>query len=137
MTPVRDRALHAVLWFGQLILATVFAFSGYQKLTRPISALAAQMPWVIDVAPALVQTIGACELAGAVGLVLPALTGIQPGLTPLAAVGLATLTSLASIFHFGRGELGNLAVTVPLALASAFIAWGRLTHSSIRESFNG
>lgn len=133
MTPVRDRSLHAVLWFGQLVLAAVFAFSGYEKLTRPIAALAVPMPWVVDLPPMLVQFIGACELAGAIGLVLPALTGVQPGLTPLAAVGLTTLTALASIFHFGRGEFGNLVVTVPLALASAFIAWGRLTHAAIRE----
>jgi hypothetical protein len=134
MTPVRDRSLHAVLWFGQLVLAAVFGFSGYEKLTRPIAALAVHMPWVIDLPPTLVQFIGGCEVAGAIGLVLPALTGIQPGLTPLAAVGLSTLTTVASIFHVGRGEFGNLVVTVPLALASAFIAWGRLTRASIREA---
>ena len=137
MTPVRDRSLHAVLWFGQLVMAAVFGFSGYEKLTRPIAALAGPMPWVIDVPPMLVTFIGACETAGAIGLVLPALTGIQPGLTPLAAVGLTTLMSLASIFHFGRGEFGMLLGTVPLALACAFIAWGRLTHASIRERLGG
>jgi len=65
------------------------------------------------------------------------ITGIQPGLTPLAAVGLTTLMSLASIFHFGRGEFGYLVVTAPLALACAFIAWGRLTRDSIRERLGG
>jgi hypothetical protein len=133
MTPVRDRSLHAVLWFGQLVLAAVFAFTGYSKMSQPIAALAGQMPWVIDVPPMLVKFIGACEFIGAVGLVVPALTGVQPGLTPLAAVGLTALMSLASIFHFGRGEFGMLLGTVPLALACAFIAWGRLTHASIRE----
>lgn len=139
MTPVRDRSLHRVLWLGQLVLGAVFAFSAYEKLTRPLAALAVHMPWVLDLPPMLLQFIGACELAGAVGLILPALTGIQPGLTPLAAVGLTTLTILASIFHFGRGEFGNLVVTVPLALASAFIAWGRLAHASLseRERLNG
>ena len=134
---VRDRSLHVVLWFGQILLAAIFGFVGYAKLTRPIAALAAQMPWVIDVPPALVQFVGACEIAGAVGLILPALTGIQPGLTPLAAAGLTTVMTLASIFHFGRGEFGNLVVTVPLALMCAFIALGRLTHTSIRERMNG
>ena len=137
MSPVRGRSLHAVLWFGQLVIAAVFAFSGYEKLTRPIAALAGPMPWVLDVPPMLVTFIGACEVAGAIGLVLPALTGIQPGLTPLAAVGLTTLMSLASIFHFGRGEFGYLVVTAPLALACAFVAWGRLTRDSIRERLGG
>ncbi len=137
MTPVSDRSLHSVLWFGQLVMAAVFAFSGYEKLTRPIAALAGPLPWVIDVPPMLVTFIGACEVAGALGLVMPALTRIQPGLTPLAAVGLTTLMSLASIFHFGRGEFGMLLGTVPLALAGAFIAWGRLTHASLRERQGG
>ena len=75
MTPVRDRSLHAVLWFGQLVMAAVFGFAGYEKLTRPIAALAGPMPWVIDVPPMLVTFIGACETAGAIGLVLPSLTG--------------------------------------------------------------
>jgi hypothetical protein len=133
MTPVRGRSLPAVLWFGQLVLAAVFAFVGYAKMSRPIAALAGQMPWVIDVPPMLVKFIGACEFLGAVGLVVPALTGVQPGLTPLAAVGLTALMTLGSIFHLGRGEFGNLLGTVPLALLCAFIAWGRLTHSSSRQ----
>lgn len=137
MSPVRDRSFHAVLWLGQLVLAAVFAFVGYAKMSRPIASLAGQMPWVIDVPPMLVKFIGACEFVGAVGLVVPALTGVQPGLTPLAAVGLATLMGLASIFHFGRGEFGNLLGTVPLALCCAFIAWGRLTHVSVPERLGG
>src|SRR5262249_25329989 len=81
----RDRSLHVVLWLGQLVLAAVFAFSGYEKLTRPIAALAAHMPWAIDVPPMLLAFIGGREGAGAIGLVLPALTPGQPRLTPLAA----------------------------------------------------
>jgi hypothetical protein len=47
------------------------------------------------------------------------------------------MMTLASIFHFGRGEFGMLLGTVPLALACAFIAWGRLTHASIQERLSG
>src|SRR4051794_29364119 len=106
MTPVRDRPLHLVLWFGQLVLATVFGMSGLAKLTETIGALSVRMPWVTDVSPTLVHFIGACEIVGATGLVLPSLTGVQPGLTPLAAVGLMTVMGLAAIFHLGRGEFG-------------------------------
>jgi putative oxidoreductase len=131
MTQVHDRSLHIVLWFGQLLLAALFGFSGFAKLTQPITALAAQMPWIIDVSATLLHFIGACEIAGAAGLVLPALTGIQPGLTPLAAVGLTTLMGLATIFHFGRGEFSYMAVALALTIATAFIAWGRLTHITL------
>jgi hypothetical protein len=133
MPPVRDRSLNIVLWLGQLVLASVFAMTGLAKLTSPIFALASQMPWVTDVPAPLVHFIGACEIAGAIGLVLPALTGVQPGLTPLAAVGLTVLMVLASLFHFGRGEFGYLVMTVPLGLAALFITWGRLTNAALDE----
>jgi len=133
MTPVRDRSLHVVLWFGQLLLAALFAMSGFAKLTKPIAALMIQMPWVADVPPTFVHFVGACELAGAAGLVLPALTGVQPGLTALAAAGLTSLMGLASMFHFGRGEFGDMLATLAVAIASAFIGWGRMTHTSVRR----
>lgn len=131
MTPVRDRSLHVVLWFGQLLLAAVFGMSGLAKLTETIGALSVRMPWVTDVSPTLVHFIGSCEIVGAIGLVVPLLTGVQPGLTPLAAVGLTSLMGLAAIFHLGRGEFGFMAATVLLGAASAFIAWGRLSNATL------
>jgi len=52
----------------------------------------------------LVRFIGVSELAGALGLILPAATRIRPGLTPLAALGLSTIMALAMLFHLVRGE---------------------------------
>jgi putative oxidoreductase len=95
--------------------------------------LARQMPWVVDVPPMLVHFIGACEIAGAAGLVLPGLTGVQPGLTPVAAVGLMVLMTLASLFHFGRGEFPYMVLTMTVAVIAAFVGWGRATHSSARR----
>lgn len=131
MTPVRDQSLHTLLWIGQLLLAALFALTGFMKLTMPLADLAQHMVWTGDVPPILVRFTGAAEMAGAIGLVLPALTGIQPGLTPLAAAGLTVLMALASIFHVGRGEIWNLEVTVPLCAAAAFVAWGRLTRAPL------
>jgi putative oxidoreductase len=133
MTRVRDRSLNVVLWIWQLVLAAIFGMSGFAKVTSTIAALSGRMPWVVDVPPMLVHFTGACEIAGAVGLILPALTGIQPGLTALAAAGLTTQMALASLFHFGRGEFDSMLVTVPLALASALVAWGRMVAGPQRE----
>jgi uncharacterized membrane protein YphA (DoxX/SURF4 family) len=123
--PQSRRALHATLWVVQILLAVAFAMSGLMKLTQPMSDLATQMGWVASVPAALVRFIGAAELAGALGLVLPALTRIQPRLTVLAALGLVVVMLLASAVHASRGELGMLPVNLVLGALAAFVAWGR------------
>lgn len=69
--------------------------------------------------------MGLSELLGGIGLIVPALSRIRPGLTVLAAAGLTIVMLLATFYHLVRGEIGALGVTLPLAIASAFIAWGR------------
>ena len=74
---------------------------------------------------------GTAELAGALGLLLPALTRIKPSLTPLAAAGLVTIMALASVFHATRGESGGIVVNLVLGSVAAFIAWGRYKKAPI------
>lgn len=74
---------------------------------------------------AAIRLIGIAELAGAAGLVLPAVTGIAPVLTPLAATGLALTMTLAAIFHARRHEYAAIPLTVVLFVAAAFTAWAR------------
>ena len=123
--PQSRRGLRIALWIAQVLLAVAFGMSGLMKLSTPIADLAAQMAWVGSVPPALVRFIGAAELAGAIGLILPALTRIQPRLTALAAVGLIVVMVLASIVHATRGEFGMIPVNVVLGALAAFVAWGR------------
>src|SRR3954464_9187581 len=85
------RGLHIALWIVQVLLAVAFGLAGFPKLTQPIAALAAAMPWTRDVPSALVRVIGTAEIAGALGLILPAATRVRPGLTPLAAAGLVVV----------------------------------------------
>jgi hypothetical protein len=63
-------------------------------------------------------------VAGAVGLILPAVTKIATVLVPLAATGLAITMVLATVVHLRRGETRIVVNLVLLALA-AFVAWGR------------
>ena len=119
------RGLHITLWIAQILLAAAFGMSGSMKLFQPIEALTAAMGWPGDIPPALVRFIGAAELAGALGLILPAATRIRPNLTPLAALGLVLVMVLASGFHLTRGEGGMIVPNLVLGLVAAFIAWGR------------
>jgi uncharacterized membrane protein YphA (DoxX/SURF4 family) len=86
----------------------------------------AQMKWVNAVPRGLVTFVGIVEILGAVGLILPALTGILPVLTPLAAVGLVIVMLLASGFHATRGEYQGVVANLILFALSAFVVYGRL-----------
>lgn len=112
------------LWIVQILLALAFGMAGSLKTFTPIDELALQMPWVTST-PALVRFIGVSELAGALGLILPALTRIRPSLTPLAAAALVLVMILATLFHAVRGEWPGVPVNLVLGGLAAFVAWGR------------
>jgi hypothetical protein len=114
--------MHGFLWFLQVALAVVFAAVGWFLLTQPREALQRMMPWVEDYSYRRVQQIGGAQVAAAVGLVLPAATGILPWLTPLAAAGLLVLMALAAETHYRRRELALLPVTVVLGLLAGLVA---------------
>ncbi|MCB0214496.1 MAG: DoxX family protein, partial [Anaerolineae bacterium] len=91
----------------------------------PVDQLAQGMIWVGDVPVWLVKFIGLAELAGGLGMILPALTRIQPYLTPLAGVGLALIMIFAAIFHLTRGEFGFIVPNLILLVLAVFVAYGR------------
>lgn len=119
--------MNLVLWIIAGYLAAAFLVAGASKLFIPQEKLskAPGAGWVLDFSAGFVKALGAVEILGAVGLILPALLDIAPILVPLAAVGLALIMVGAAIVTFRRHEfkhtLGNLTY---LALA-AFVAWGR------------
>jgi len=70
--------MNAALWVAQILLALAFGAAGIIKITQPHEKLAASMGWPSDFSPGFVRFIGAAELLGALGLILPAVTGIAP-----------------------------------------------------------
>lgn len=119
--------MNTALWIVQGVLAAAFLVAGFMKLTRSKDQLSDSMGWVDQFEQSHIRGIGAAEVAGALGLVLPGLTGVAPVLTPVAAVGLVALMVGAAITHARRGELPMIAVNVVLAAMAAFVAWGRFT----------
>lgn len=118
--------MHITAWIVQILLAATLVWAGVMKLTEPISKLAAMWPWTGQVPEALVRYTGLVDLLGAVGLLLPALLRIQPRLTPIAAIGIVLLMTVASVFHVARGETTSIGFNIVVALFSAFVAWSRL-----------
>jgi uncharacterized membrane protein YphA (DoxX/SURF4 family) len=125
------RAVTTALWLAQALLAAMFGAAGAMKSTMPIATLAENMGWPGDLPVLLVRFIGVSELAAAIGLLLPALTRVKPGLTPLAAAGLVVVMALAAIFHIMRGELSALPINIVLGGLAAFVAWGRTSRAPI------
>ncbi|MEV7046492.1 DoxX family protein [Amycolatopsis sp. NPDC051061] len=117
--------MNIALWVVQVVLAFAFAAAGLLKATQPIAKLGGMLPWVTDFTVSTVRLIGVVEVLGALGLVLPALTGILPVLTPMAAVGLALTMVGAAVLHVRRKENNALASPIVLFLLAAFVVWGR------------
>ena len=117
--------MNIVLWVVQVLLGLMFIFAGVSKAFRPLDSLATMMPWVPDVPPALVRFIGITQILGGVGLILPPLTGIQPGLAIWAGLGLALTMLLAAGFHAMRREFSSIGINVVLLLLAALIVYGR------------
>ena len=118
--------MNVVLWIVQAVLAVAFAFAGLSKLTQPRQSLIDRgMAYVGDFPQPVIKLIGLLEVLGAIGLVVPAWTGIAPVLTPIAATGFMGLMVGAMITHLRRGEPKVLFANGLLFLLAAFIAWGR------------
>jgi uncharacterized membrane protein YphA (DoxX/SURF4 family) len=114
------------LWVVQVLVAAAFLMSGATKLSQPKEKLLKNWAWVEDFSQRTVRIIGALEVLGAIGIVLPSLTGIVPWLTPLAALGLVLTMITAALTHLRRAEYGPIAVNAVLLILAALVAYGRL-----------
>jgi uncharacterized membrane protein len=117
--------MNTALWIDQILLAVLFFVVGMMKLVMPREQAAERAPYVEDLTDGQLRTIGVLEVLGAAGLILPAVTGILPWLTPLAAVGLALTMVGAAMLHYRRGEYSNIIVNVVLFALAVFVAYGR------------
>ena len=118
--------MNVVLWIVAGLLAVAFLAAGLMKLTQPKKKLAdSGMGWTEDFSDGAVKGIGALEVLGAVGLILPAALDIVPVLVPIAATGLALLMLGAAVTHARRKESTNIVVNIVLLALAAFVAWGR------------
>ena len=117
--------MNTALWIAQGILGAMFIMAGIMKSTQAKEKLAKNLPWVNDYSATQVKLIGVAELLGGLGLILPWYTGIEPILTPIAAIGLALIMVLAAIYHFQHKEYPGIGINMVLLAIAVFIAYGR------------
>ncbi|MFC8730895.1 DoxX family protein [Luteimicrobium sp. NPDC057192] len=110
-------------WVLAGVLAVFYLYSGLLKLVRSKEQLAPMMGWVDTVPMPAVRLIGAAEVLGAVGLVLPPLTGVAPALAVVAAVGLVVLQVFATALHLARGETRQIGLNLALLVLAAVEVW--------------
>lgn len=84
------------------------------------------MAWATDYSAGTIKLIGLVEILGALGLVLPAATGVATILTLPAATGLAVVMIGAIVVHLRRGEGQMVGINVILLALALFVAWGGL-----------
>lgn len=109
------------LWIVQGLLALVFLFAGGMKLVTPAEEMMKQMPLPVP----FMRFIGVAEVLGAVGLILPGLLRIRPGLTPLAAAGLVIIMIGATVLTLASGGVAMALIPLVTGLLAAFVAYSR------------
>ena len=117
--------MNTALWIAQILLVGMYGMAGAMKTFKTAKAKE-QFPWAKNRSDEYVRFVGISELLGALGLILPIITGILPWLTVLAAVGLA-LIQLLAIFteHLPKKEYNIIPMNIVLLALSAFVVIGR------------
>ena len=118
---MRFNRVNVALWVVQGVLAALFLFAGGMKLVLPIEALTGQT----GLPGPFLRFIGVAEVLGAVGLILPGLLQIRPGLTPLAAAGLVIIMMGATTITAMGGPVAPALVPFVVGVLSVTVACGR------------
>ena len=121
--------MNIALWIIQSLLALLFLFAGGMKLILPIEEMTQQ----IAMPGLFLRFIGVCEVLGGLGLVLPWLVGIRPGLTPLAAVGLLIIMIGATATTIIIGQVVTSILPLVVGILCLFVAYGRWRLAPARK----
>ena len=117
--------MNIALWIIQALLALLFLWAGGVKLVTPVEEMLQQMPLPLPFPGLFLRFIGVCEVLGAIGLILPSLLRIKPGLTPLAAAGLAIIMIGATVITLTTGVVSMAVIPLVVGLLAMFVAYGR------------
>jgi hypothetical protein len=122
------KTLNTVLWIIQALLALLFLFAGGAKLVMPVAAMTKQVAlpgWFL-------RFVAVCEVLGAFGLILPGVTRIRTGLTPLAAAGLVIIMIGATSITAAKISAVSASFPLCVGLFAAFVAYARWRLAPLR-----
>ncbi|MGW5738559.1 MULTISPECIES: DoxX family protein [Streptomyces] len=113
---------HVAYWIVAGLLSLFYLYGGGVKVVRSREQLRPMMAWVDSTPMPAVRAIGLTEVLGALGLILPPLTGIAPWLALAAAIGFVILQLGATRVHLRRGDR-HIALNITLLLTAAVASW--------------
>jgi uncharacterized membrane protein YphA (DoxX/SURF4 family) len=122
--------MNRALWVVQILLAAVFLFAGVMKLVLPLEKMAGP----VEFPGWFLRFIGVAEALGGIGLILPAVLRVKPGLTPVAAAGLVIIMIGAVAITLPSMGVGPALLPLIVGLLAAFIAYGRWRLAPLAES---
>ncbi|MCV7422294.1 DoxX family protein [Mycobacterium yunnanensis] len=117
--------MNVVLWILAGILALAMVGAGSLKLITPKDQLPDKGMELGELPAGAIKGIGALEVLGGIGLVVPALVNVAPVLVPWAATGVAVVMAGAVVFHLRRKEVTGALPAVALLVVAIVVAWGR------------
>jgi hypothetical protein len=116
--------MNTALWIVQILLGTIMLLLGVMKTFLPVEQLS-KLSWTTRSTEAFIRFVGISELLIGLGLVLPQLTGIMPGLTSWAAISLCIVMALATVEHIKYHEKNEVWKNVLISIFGLFVAVGR------------
>ncbi|MFI9046828.1 DoxX family protein [Streptomyces sp. NPDC053427] len=114
--------MNIAYWIVAGLLALFYFYAGTLKVIRSRDHLRPMMAWVDRMPLPALRALGAVEILGAAGLILPPLTGTAPWLAPAAAVGFVLLQTGAIAVHL-TGEDRRITLNVALTATAAVTVW--------------
>ncbi len=125
--------MNKALWVIQVLVGLLFILAGGSKLVMSADQMQQmQAGQAVTFSLGFLRFIGVCELLGGLGLILPGLLRIRPGLTPLAAAGLIVIMIGATVITLKNGMAGAAAIPAVVGLLCAFIAYARWKMAPLR-----
>jgi hypothetical protein len=116
------------LWIVQVLLALLFLFAGGTKLILPLE----KMQGPVSLPLWFLRFIGVAEVLGGLGLILPTLLRIRPGLAPLAAAGLVIIMIGATLTTLVGGDVMSALLPAVVGILLVFVAYNRWRMAAAR-----
>jgi uncharacterized membrane protein YphA (DoxX/SURF4 family) len=122
--------MNILLWVLQIVLALLCIAGGAFKIFK-IEELQKDVAAMRALPRGLWAFLGAFECLAGLGLILPGVISVLPGLTPIAAAGVAAESVLVSAFYTYYGDRSPLPYSVAMALMAAFVCYGRFALAQL------